>query len=106
MQLGAAGGGEGSVWVGEPGEDSAEDSPALGGFAPTPADRQRFLHRHHWHIFLSRWRAAGQLGKQVLELAVSWFREPLRAAALGAVRFQGGRVRCRKRSSATPPGQA
>jgi hypothetical protein len=31
------GGGEGSVWVG------AEDSPALGGFAPTPADRQRFL---------------------------------------------------------------
>jgi hypothetical protein len=37
VQLGAAGGGEGSVWVG------AEDSPALGGFAPTPADRQRFL---------------------------------------------------------------
>ncbi len=33
--------------------------------------------RHHWHIFLSRWRAAGHLGKQVLELAVSWFREPL-----------------------------
>jgi hypothetical protein len=36
VQLGEAGGGEGSVWVGE-------DSPALGGFAPTPADRQRFL---------------------------------------------------------------
>ena len=36
-QLGAVGGGEGSIWVG------AEDSPALGGFAPTPADRQRFL---------------------------------------------------------------
>jgi hypothetical protein len=36
-QLGAVGGGEGRIWVG------AEDSPALGGFAPTPADRQRFL---------------------------------------------------------------
>jgi hypothetical protein len=32
-QLGAAGGGEGRVWVG------ADGSPALGGFAPTPADR-------------------------------------------------------------------
>jgi hypothetical protein len=42
-QLGAMGGGEGRVWVGEPGEDGAEDSPALGGFAPTPADRLRFL---------------------------------------------------------------
>jgi hypothetical protein len=42
VQLGAVGG-EGRVWVGEPGEDGAEDSPALGGFAPTPADRQRFL---------------------------------------------------------------
>ncbi len=31
------GGGEGRIWVG------AEDSPALGGFAPPPADRQRFL---------------------------------------------------------------
>jgi hypothetical protein len=30
QQLGEAGGGEGRVWVG------AEDSPALGGFAPTP----------------------------------------------------------------------
>jgi hypothetical protein len=40
VQLGEAGGGEGSVWVGE---DGAEDSPALGGFAPTPADRRRFL---------------------------------------------------------------
>jgi hypothetical protein len=39
VQLGEAGGGEGSVWVG------AEDSPALGGFAPTPADRQRFALR-------------------------------------------------------------
>ncbi len=37
VQLGEAGGGEGSVWVG------AEDSPALGGLAPSPADRQRFL---------------------------------------------------------------
>jgi hypothetical protein len=36
VQLGEAGGGEGRIWVGE-------DSPALGGFAPTPADRQRFL---------------------------------------------------------------
>ncbi len=44
--------------------------------------------RHHWHIFLSRWRAAGQLGKQLLALAVSWFREPLAAARLGAVRFK------------------
>jgi hypothetical protein len=32
-QLGAAGGGEGRVWVG------ADGSPALGGFAPTPTDR-------------------------------------------------------------------
>jgi hypothetical protein len=31
VQLGAVGG-EGRVWVGEPGEDGAEDSPALGGF--------------------------------------------------------------------------
>jgi hypothetical protein len=45
VELGAVGGGEGRVWVGEPGEDGAEDSPALGGFAPTPADRQRFLDR-------------------------------------------------------------
>jgi hypothetical protein len=37
VQLGEAGGGEGRIWVG------AEDSPALGGFAPPPADRQRFL---------------------------------------------------------------
>ncbi len=36
-QLGEVGGGEGSVWVG------ADGSPALGGFAPTPAHRQRFL---------------------------------------------------------------
>ncbi len=36
-QLGEAWGGEGSVWVG------ADDSPALGGFAPPPDDRQRFL---------------------------------------------------------------
>ncbi len=41
MQLGEAG--EGRVWVGADGEDGAEDSPALGGFAPPPADRQRFL---------------------------------------------------------------
>jgi hypothetical protein len=41
--------------------------------------------RHHWHIFLSRWRAAGDTGKELLELAVGWFREPLRAAGLGAV---------------------
>jgi hypothetical protein len=38
VQLGEVGG-EGRVWVG------AEDSPALGGFAPTPADRQRFRAR-------------------------------------------------------------
>ncbi len=37
VQLGEAGGGEGRIWVG------AEDSPALGGFAPSPADRRRFL---------------------------------------------------------------
>jgi hypothetical protein len=37
VQLGAAGGGEGSVWVG------ADDSPALPGFAPPPAERQRAL---------------------------------------------------------------
>jgi hypothetical protein len=37
VQLGEVEGGEGSVWVG------AEDSPALGGFAPTPADCRRFL---------------------------------------------------------------
>ncbi len=36
-QLGEVEGGEGRVWVG------AEDSPALGGFAPPPADRLRFL---------------------------------------------------------------
>jgi hypothetical protein len=66
-QLGTVGGGEGSVWVG------AQDSPALGGFAPSPADRQRNGQpRHHWYVYLSRWRAAGQLGKQLLELAVSW----------------------------------
>jgi hypothetical protein len=34
-QLGAVGGGEGRVWVG------ADGSPALGGFARTPTDRQR-----------------------------------------------------------------
>jgi hypothetical protein len=37
VQLSAAGGGEGRVWVG------ADGSPALDGFAPSPADRQRFL---------------------------------------------------------------
>jgi hypothetical protein len=37
VQLGAVGG-EGRVWVGEPGEGGAEDSPALDGFAPSPAD--------------------------------------------------------------------
>jgi hypothetical protein len=36
-QLGAAGGGKGRVWVG------ADGSSALPGFAPTPAQRQRFL---------------------------------------------------------------
>ncbi len=55
-----------------------------------PAVKRNGQPRHHWHIYLSRWRAAaaGQLGKQVLALAVSWFREPLAAARLGAVRFK------------------
>jgi hypothetical protein len=41
VQLGGAG--EGRVWVGAPGEDGAEDSPALDGFAPSRASRQQFL---------------------------------------------------------------
>jgi hypothetical protein len=69
VQLGEAGGGEGSVWVG------AEDSPALGGFAPIPADRQRFLQ------LVQQYRDANAV-------AVSWFRKPLRGARLGAVRFK------------------
>ncbi len=43
VQLGEVEGGEGSVWVGEPGEDGAVDSPAPDGFAPSPAERQQFL---------------------------------------------------------------
>jgi hypothetical protein len=83
VQLGQAGGGGGRVWAGSDG------SPALPAFAPLPNDRQRLaVAPLPWHLYLSRWRAAGQLGKQLLELAVSWFREPLRAAGLGAVRFK------------------
>ncbi len=41
VQLGGAGGG--LVWVGEPGEDGAEDSPALDGFALPDNERQEFL---------------------------------------------------------------
>jgi hypothetical protein len=37
-----------------------------------PAVKRNGQPRHHWHVYLSRWRAAGQLGKQVLALAVSW----------------------------------
>jgi hypothetical protein len=68
-----------------------------------PALKRNKQPRHHWHIFLSRWRAAGQLGKELLELAVSWFSEPLRAAGLGAVRFK---VVVSDAASATPPRQA
>ena len=43
--------------------------------------------RHHHHLYPSE-RRREPIGTELLQLAVGWFAEPLRAAGLGAVRFK------------------